>query len=59
MTMPMSPRGQQLARSLAATLELIKEHEKLEPAEVDELYALIVNHVRSAHPHTLLAGGVS
>lgn len=55
----MSARGQQLARSLAATLELIKEHEKIAPAEVEQLYVLLVSHIRSARPQSLLAGGVS
>ena len=54
---PMSPRGLQLANAIARTFELIKEHDKLASAEVDELYGLIVSHVRSARPHVLLAAG--
>lgn len=57
--MTMSKRGQQLQRSVAMTFELLKEHDKVAPAEVDELYALIVNHVRSARPHAMHAGGAS
>jgi hypothetical protein len=53
----MSPRGLQLANAIARTFELIKEHDKLASAEVDELYGLIVSHVRSARPHVLLAAG--
>lgn len=54
--MTMSTRGQQLQRSLAMTLELMKEHDKTAPAEVDILVALLIAHVRSWRPQALLAG---
>lgn len=44
-------------RSLAMTLELVKEHEKVSPAEVEQIYAALVAHIRSAKP-VLLIGGV-
>jgi len=53
----MSPRGQQLLGSIARTLELVKEHDKLSPAEVDTIYSALLAHVRSARP-ALLTGGV-
>lgn len=56
--MTISPRAQQLQRSLAMTLEHIKELDKTHPSDVDAIYALLVNHVRSARPHVLLAVGV-
>jgi hypothetical protein len=54
----MSPRGAQLQRSLALTLQLLAEHEKLHPAEVDDLVAGLLAHIRSWRPIALLAGGV-
>ena len=52
----MTPRGIQLQRSLAMTLELVKEHEKLQPAEVELIYRGLVAHIRSARPMALLDG---
>lgn len=54
----MSPRGQALQRSLAATFEALKEHAKRHPDEVAEIYAAIAAHVRSAQPQALQAGGM-
>lgn len=50
----MSPRGAQLQRSIAMTLELVKEHDKSHPHEVDELLRMLLAHIRSARPHVLL-----
>jgi len=46
----MSPRGAQLARSLALTLELVREHRKLHPEEVVSMYRMLLSHVRSDCP---------
>jgi hypothetical protein len=54
----MSPRGIMLQRSLARTLQPLTEHEKTHPAEVEEIFAMLVAHVRSARPIALLVGGV-
>ena len=53
----MTPRGQQLQRSLALTLQLLAEHDKAHPTEVDEIVAMLVAHVRSWRPQLLLTGG--
>lgn len=55
--MTLSPRAQQLMRSLALTLELVKEHEKFNPAETEQIYASLVAHLRSVRP-VLLTGTV-
>jgi hypothetical protein len=57
--MMLSPRGAQLQRSLAMTLKLLAEHDKVAPAEVDALVEVLVSHLRSWRPQALLAGGVS
>jgi hypothetical protein len=53
-----TPRGAQLQRSLALTLQLLAEHEKVSPTEVDQIFAMLVAHIRSARPMALLTGGV-
>jgi hypothetical protein len=54
----MTPRGAQLQRSLALTLQLLAEHEKGQPAEVDLLVAMLIAHVRAWKPMALLTGRV-
>ena len=49
----MTPRGQALLRSLQATFAAIAEHEKTQPAEADQIYAMLITHVRSSKPHAL------
>lgn len=56
MITPMSKRGRELQRSIAMTLELVAEHDKTHPAEVDELLRAVLAHLRSARPHLLLEG---
>lgn len=51
-----SPRGTQLAGSLAMTLKLIAEHDAKHPHEADELYRVLLAHIRSARSHLLLEG---
>ena len=51
-----SPRGAQLQRSIAMTLDLIKDHDRKHPHEVDELLRAILAHIRSARSHLLLEG---
>ncbi len=51
-----SPRGQQLAASLAMTLKHIHDHDVKHPAEVDELLRALLAHIRSARSHLLLEG---
>lgn len=55
--MTMSARGLQLQRSLAMTLELLKEHDKLHPEEVDALLSAILTHIRSSRSHLLIHPG--
>lgn len=55
--MTLSPRGAQLQRALAMNLQLLAEHDKIAPAEVDEIVAMLVRHVRSWRPQALLTGG--
>jgi hypothetical protein len=54
----MTERGTQLQRSLALTLKLLAEHDKTQPAEVDAIVVMLVQHVRSWRPQLLLTGGV-
>ena len=51
-----SPRATLLMSSLAMTLEHVKELEKTQPAEVDQIYAMLIAHVRSARPILLTSG---
>jgi hypothetical protein len=51
-----SPRGVQLAGSLAMTLKHIHDHDAKHPAEVDELLRAMLAHIRSARSHLLLEG---
>jgi hypothetical protein len=53
----MSPRGQLLLRALRQNLELIREHEKLSPAEVDQIVIMLIAHVRSWKSLALLQAG--
>lgn len=53
----MSERGKQLQRSIAMTLVLLAEHDKLYPHEVDELLRMLLAHVRSSRAHLLLDRG--
>ena len=41
-----SPRGAQLQRSIAMTLELLRDHDKAHPHEVDELLRAMLAHIR-------------
>lgn len=52
-----SPRGAQLQRAIAINLQLLAEHEKVSPAEVDAIVAALISHVRSWRPMALLQGG--
>lgn len=54
--MTLSPRGAQLQRALAMNLQLLAEHERINPAEVDQIVAALVAHVRSWRPVALLSG---
>lgn len=53
----MSPRSQQLLRSLAMTLQLVDEHARVSPQETDEICQAIAAHIRAKRP-LMLAGGV-
>lgn len=53
----MTPRGAQLQRALAMNLQLLAEHERNQPAEVEVIFAMLVAHIRSARPMALLVGG--
>jgi hypothetical protein len=55
-TATLSPRGAQLQRALAMNLQLIGEHDKVSPAEVDTIVAFLVQHVRSWRPQALIDG---
>lgn len=43
----LSEYGTTLARSVAMTFELLKEHAKQHPAEVDAIYRSMVSHIRN------------
>lgn len=43
-----------LVRSLRRTFELVEELKKTSPAEAANIYAVVIAHVRSAHPQALL-----
>lgn len=49
-----SPRGVQLQRSIALTLQLVAEHDKTHPHECDDLLRAMLAHIRSARAHLLL-----
>lgn len=53
----MSERGQLLLRALQRNLDLVREHEKVSPAEVDAIAIMLVAHVRSWRPLALLQAG--
>jgi hypothetical protein len=55
--MTLSPRGAQLQRPLALTLQLLAEHDKAAPAEVEALFAMWAAHVHSTRLQALLTGG--
>lgn len=57
MTTSISPRGAQLQRDLAMNLQLLAEHEKVAPSEVDAIVAALISHVRSWRTQALLQGG--
>jgi len=48
-----SDHGRVLAQSLRTTFALLDEHAKKFPAEVDDLVAIMVGHIRSWRPHIL------
>lgn len=50
----LSARGRQLAGAIAKNLELLRDHDKFAPAEVDALLAQLVAHVRNWRPQVLL-----
>lgn len=52
--MTLSDRAQQLQRSIAMTFSLLREHDKVSPAETDALVAVMLQHIRSWRPHMLL-----
>lgn len=54
-----SPRGAQLQRAFALNLQLLAEHEKVSPAEVDTIVAALISHVRIWRPQALLQGGAT
>jgi hypothetical protein len=53
--MNLSPRGAQLARSIAMTFKHLEEHDKIAPNEVDTLLAQVIAHVRSCRSQLLLS----
>jgi len=48
-----SDHGRVLAQSLRTTFALLDEHAKTFPAEVDDLVAIMVGHIRSWRPYIL------
>lgn len=48
-----SPRGRAIQRTLAQVFEALKEHSKLEPVEVAEIYEAVAAHIRSTAPKAL------
>lgn len=52
----MTDRGQQLQRAIAMNLQLLAEHEKTQPDEVDAIVLALVAHIRSWRPRALIGG---
>ena len=48
--MTLSPRGLQLIGAVRLNFELLKEHDKVSRAEVDQICAAIVDHLRAFRP---------
>ena len=51
----MTPRGNQLLGAMRRNFELLADHDKLAPAEVDQIIAFAIAHLRSWRPQALLA----
>lgn len=49
----MTERGKQLARAMAMNLQLVREHDKTHPDEVDEILAALTSTLRSWKPSAL------
>lgn len=52
--MTMTPRGAQLLRSLQMTLKLLAEHDRTAPAEVDQILAMLLGHLRNWKPSSFM-----
>ena len=46
----MSSRGQAIARTLRGAIAALRDHEKHQPAEVDQIVAALIADVRSWRP---------
>ena len=55
MTSTLSHRGQLLLGAVRRNFQLLEEHSKTHPDEVNAIAGLIVAHVRSSRPEALLA----
>ncbi len=51
----MTERGKQLARAMAMNLHLVREHDKSNPDEVNEILAALMSTIRSWKPQALRA----
>lgn len=51
----MTPQGQKLLGAMRRNLELLGEHDKVAPAEVDQIVATMIAHVRSWRPQALMS----
>lgn len=51
----LSPQGQKLLGAVRRNFELLAELEKESPADVDQILAAMVNHLRAWKPMALLA----
>lgn len=49
----MTARGQSIAQRLAADLEDLRDHERLNPDEVETIVAHLVGHLRSWRPESV------
>lgn len=51
----MTEYGMKLLGAIRRNFELLAEHQKSQPAEVDQIFSAMVTHIRTAHPAALLS----
>jgi len=51
----MTPRGEQLLRSLQMTMKLLAEHDRVAPSEVDQILSALASHMRNWKPMSMLS----
>lgn len=49
----MSRQASTLLGAIRRNFDLLREHDKVSPAEVDQILATMITHIRSWRPHVL------